>query len=298
MTTVYAFGVFDMLHVGHLNLLEQAKAFGDRLIVGVVTDEVAKWKHVKPVIPYEDRKRLVAGLRIVDAVVEQHEFDPTNTVQKLGVDVLVHGDDWPDDFPGKEYMESIGKITKTVPYYPFESTTMIKSRLGVYDEVVANNEKDLLEMKKVLDECKIKFVLYGGACLGAIRDHHLIAWDWDIDLCAFEDVSVESLENMIEVAKKHGFDCPVFDLHGRGFDFKRNVQITLHWYGIQDGWVIVHGEKHPEFGFDLFTHPVEMEFLNTKFFVPNPPEAYLLERFGEDWRIPKIETRVKEKFDD
>lgn len=129
MIKVYAYVVGDLLHIGHLKALQQARALGDYLIVGVVTDEqVATYKR-RPIIPFEERVELIANLKCVDDVVEQEGKDPTDNLRMLDVDILVHGDDWDEDFPGAEYMRRIGKQAIRTKYYPYQSSTKIINKI-------------------------------------------------------------------------------------------------------------------------------------------------------------------------
>jgi glycerol-3-phosphate cytidylyltransferase len=91
----YTTGVFDLFHVGHLNILKKAKEQCDFLIVGVSTDEnVQSYKHKTPVIPYEQRAAIVAAIRYVDQVVPQTDMDKFAAWQKYHFNALFHGDDW------------------------------------------------------------------------------------------------------------------------------------------------------------------------------------------------------------
>lgn len=91
----YTTGVFDMFHIGHLNILKRAKEQCDYLIVGVSTDEnVQTYKHKRPVIPYEQRKSIVEAIRYVDLVVPQENMDKYDAWERLHFDVIFHGDDW------------------------------------------------------------------------------------------------------------------------------------------------------------------------------------------------------------
>lgn len=91
----YTTGVFDVFHVGHLNILCQAKAQCEYLIVGVSTDElVEEYKHKTPVIPFEQRMAIVEAIRYVDQVVPQTSMDKTKAWADLHFDVMFHGDDW------------------------------------------------------------------------------------------------------------------------------------------------------------------------------------------------------------
>ena len=122
---VYAYVVADLLHLGHLRALQQAKSLGDYLIVGVLTDEAVVAYKRWPIIPFEERLELVANLKCVDEVVRQGTLDPTENLKKLDVDIVVHGDDWDENFPGATYMRSIGKKAIRTAYYKGQSTTEI-----------------------------------------------------------------------------------------------------------------------------------------------------------------------------
>ena len=92
----YTAGVYDMFHVGHLNIIMNAKQYCEHLIVAVSTDEVV-WqnKHKKPIINFKDRVRIVEAIRYVDMVVPQNDYmDKKSAAIKYGIDVMFVGDDW------------------------------------------------------------------------------------------------------------------------------------------------------------------------------------------------------------
>ncbi|MBQ3404052.1 MAG: glycerol-3-phosphate cytidylyltransferase [Oscillospiraceae bacterium] len=100
MKKVITYGTFDLLHYGHINLLERAKALGDYLIVALSTDEF-NWdsKGKKSAFPYEERKRLLSAIRYVDEIIPEENWDQKLTdVDKYGIDVFVIGDDWRGKF--------------------------------------------------------------------------------------------------------------------------------------------------------------------------------------------------------
>lgn len=117
--TVYTYGVFDLLHVGHIALLEEAKSLGDKLIVGVYTDEAARFKR-QPIIPQDQRKKMLESLKVVDEVVYQDEYLPDKNIKSLKPDLVCKG-------PGAEWGESTEKLVKTkkLKYHPITSTTEI-----------------------------------------------------------------------------------------------------------------------------------------------------------------------------
>jgi len=126
---VYAFQCADLFHKGHLRALMQAKALGDYLIVGILTDKAMMAYKRKPIISYRDRAEIVEHIDVVDEVVKQKDVDPTENLKRLMPDILVHGDDWDENFPGADYMRSIGGKVILTKYYPYESTTSIINRL-------------------------------------------------------------------------------------------------------------------------------------------------------------------------
>tara|TARA_B100000886_G_scaffold267851_1_gene191990 strand:- start:115 stop:528 length:414 start_codon:yes stop_codon:yes gene_type:complete len=90
----YTAGVFDLFHVGHVNLLKAAKGLCTHLIVGVSSDELSTYKNKKPVISFEDRKCVVEACKYVDSVVGQYTLDKYEAFTKIGFNILFVGDDW------------------------------------------------------------------------------------------------------------------------------------------------------------------------------------------------------------
>ena len=126
---IYAYVVGDLLHVGHLKALQQAKELGDYLIVGVITDKGVEAYKRKPVIPFEERIELIQNLKCVDWAVKQNDVDPTENLKIYDPDVVVHGDDWGEDFPGAKYMRESGKEAVRTEYYKGQSTTEIIGKI-------------------------------------------------------------------------------------------------------------------------------------------------------------------------
>lgn len=130
---VYTTGTFDLFHIGHLNVLTAAKGLGDKLVVGVSTDElVAEYKPAKPVVPFEERIRIVGALKCVDIVIPQYTLDKFEAWEKIGFDTWVVGDDW----YGNPRYESIAKRLRDVgvkvvylPYTKGISSTLLKEKI-------------------------------------------------------------------------------------------------------------------------------------------------------------------------
>ena len=129
--TVYVGGVWDLLHVGHLNLLERARKLGTKLIVGVLTDDAAAKYKPKPTITFEDRKRLIEALSIVDRAIAQNDQDPTADLETHGIKpaYICHGDDW-NYCPGDAYVRANGGKVVILPYTKGISSMQIKRWLN------------------------------------------------------------------------------------------------------------------------------------------------------------------------
>ena len=127
MKKIITYGTFDLLHYGHINLLQRAKALGDYLIVALSTDEF-NWnsKQKKCYFTYEQRKRLLEAVRYVDLVIPEKNWDQKiNDVKEFKVDAFVMGDDWTGKFDFlKDYCEVV-----YLPRTPEISTTQIKQDL-------------------------------------------------------------------------------------------------------------------------------------------------------------------------
>ena len=129
---VFTNGCFDLLHPGHIQSLEQARALGDALIVGINGD--ASVRELKgpgrPILPELERAEILAALECVDAVVLFHEFTPRETIAALLPDVLVKGGDWAgDQIIGREEVEAAGGRVVSVPVVRGYSTTAILAKM-------------------------------------------------------------------------------------------------------------------------------------------------------------------------
>ncbi len=116
----YTTGVFDMFHIGHLNLLKKAKLNCDYLIVGVSSDElVNNYKNKLPVIPLEHRLEIVSELKCVDEVVIQTDRDKMKAFHKIGFDVMFVGSDWKGDPLWVELEHELAKYDARVEYFQY-----------------------------------------------------------------------------------------------------------------------------------------------------------------------------------
>ena len=129
----YTTGVFDLFHIGHLNILKRAKEQCDYLIVGVSTDEnVRKYKNKTPVIPYEERVEIIKAIRYVDEVVPQCNMDKFAAWERLRFNAVFHGDDWKGSSMYNEIEEklkSVGVDMVFLEHTKGTSSTEITKRL-------------------------------------------------------------------------------------------------------------------------------------------------------------------------
>lgn len=133
MITGYTTGVFDLFHIGHLNLLKNAKGLCDKLIVGVTVDELVTYKGKHALIPFEDRIEIVRSCKYVDAVVPQYDMDKLSACKKIGADVLFVGDDWYGTEKWKIYEKEFTKEGIRIVYFPYTrgiSSTKINNALN------------------------------------------------------------------------------------------------------------------------------------------------------------------------
>jgi D-beta-D-heptose 7-phosphate kinase/D-beta-D-heptose 1-phosphate adenosyltransferase len=125
---VFTNGVFDLLHVGHLRYLQQARALGDALAIGLNADACVKRLKgdLRPILPEAERAELLAGLACVDYVCLFEEDDPRELIKAVVPQVLVKGGDWPiDKILGRDTVEAAGGKVLSLPFVEGRSTTTI-----------------------------------------------------------------------------------------------------------------------------------------------------------------------------
>lgn len=130
----YTTGVYDLFHVGHLNLLKNAKGMCDKLIVGVTVDELVSYKGKKSMIPFEDRIEIVRSIKYVDAAVPQYDMDKLTACKKLGAQVLFVGDDWYNTPKWNDFEKQFKEAGIKIIYFPYTkgtSSTQIRKALDI-----------------------------------------------------------------------------------------------------------------------------------------------------------------------
>ena len=115
----YTTGVYDLFHVGHLNLLKNAKGMCDKLVVGVTVDELVQYKGKQAMIPFEDRIEIVRSIKYVDAAVPQYDMDKLTACKKLGATILFVGDDWYGTEKWSQYEKDFTKEGIRIVYFPY-----------------------------------------------------------------------------------------------------------------------------------------------------------------------------------
>lgn len=136
MKIVYAYVVADLLHIGHVLALENAKKLAGpdgKLIVGVLTDEATMEKKPKPILSFNERRKLIESLRCVDCVVAQKHYSPNYNIQVIKPDVLMESDSHTDEDlkETQRIADAIGCKIQKMPYFPEQSSTKIKDMIAV-----------------------------------------------------------------------------------------------------------------------------------------------------------------------
>ncbi len=129
----YTQGTYDMFHIGHLNLIKNAKKYCDYLIVGVNTDELVKeYKDKSPIVPLEERAEIVRAIKYVDEVVITDTLDKKKMWEQIRFDEIYIGDDWKGNTRWEQTekeMKNLGVKLMFLPYTKDTSSTMLREKL-------------------------------------------------------------------------------------------------------------------------------------------------------------------------
>ena len=151
----YTAGVYDLFHIGHLNLLKNAKGMCDKLIVGVTVDNLVEYKGKKPMIPFEDRIEIVRSIKYVDAAIPQYDMDKLATCKKLGATILFVGDDWYGTEKWKNYEKEFSEAGIKIVYFPYTkgvSSTKITKALHEIRGWSSEVAKKVIHINNNVDE--------------------------------------------------------------------------------------------------------------------------------------------------
>tara|TARA_Y100001970_G_scaffold293982_1_gene445334 strand:+ start:34525 stop:34980 length:456 start_codon:yes stop_codon:yes gene_type:complete len=139
----YTSGVYDLFHVGHLNILENAKSLCDKLIVGVTTDElVNEYKGKSTVIPFAERIRIVKSIKHVDGVVPQVSMDKMEMWKRVKFDIMFVGDDWYKTDKWESLEEEFKRKDVKIIYFPYTKTTSSTIINSIITDRISSGKKD------------------------------------------------------------------------------------------------------------------------------------------------------------
>lgn len=152
MKTVVTYGTFDLFHVGHLRLLKRLRSLGDRLVVGLSTDEFNRLKGKETVVPYEQRREILMGVRYVDNVFPEDCWEQkAEDIRREKADIFAMGDDWAGKF---DFLSDIVQVVY-LPRTPDVSTTALKQVLSSRQaERIASVRHSLEHTMSLVDELR------------------------------------------------------------------------------------------------------------------------------------------------
>jgi choline-phosphate cytidylyltransferase/glycerol-3-phosphate cytidylyltransferase len=123
MVIGYTSGVFDLFHVGHVNILRNAKSMCDRLVVGVSVDKLVSYKGKNSVIPFEERIEVVRSCRFVDLAVPQDKMDKIDAWKRYKFNIMFVGDDWYKTKKWSELDSEFSSVGVKIIYFPYTNST-------------------------------------------------------------------------------------------------------------------------------------------------------------------------------
>ena len=123
MVIGYTTGVYDLFHIGHINVLRNAKSLCDRLIVGVTTDDLVSYKNKKSVIPFEERIEIVRSCKYVDLAVPQNSMNKIDALNRYKFNMMFVGDDWYKSKEWKKFEKEFNKNNVKIIYFPYTKST-------------------------------------------------------------------------------------------------------------------------------------------------------------------------------
>lgn len=133
----YTTGVFDLFHVGHLNILKQAKEYCNYLVVGVTTDDLVSYKNTKAFISFEERIQIIEAIKYVDEALAQENMNKMEAWEKINFDVVFVGSDWKNTEKWNQIEKKFNDIGVDVVYFDYTittSSTKIRKVINKFDE--------------------------------------------------------------------------------------------------------------------------------------------------------------------
>lgn len=132
----YTTGVFDMFHIGHLNILKRSKKMCEHLIVGVTTDELVSYKNKDAIIPYSERFEIVKSIKYVDEVVPQENMNKMEAWEKYKFDVMFVGSDWKGTERWNKLEVNFKAIGVDIVYFPYTKSTSSTKLRKIIDRIL------------------------------------------------------------------------------------------------------------------------------------------------------------------
>jgi len=132
----YTTGVFDMFHIGHLNIIKRAKEQCEKLIVGVTSDELVSYKNKKAIIPYEERVAIIESIKYVDQTVPQESMDKMLAWEKYKFDVMFVGSDWKGTEKWNKLEKQFAKVGVDIVYFPYTTKTSSTKIRNLLDKII------------------------------------------------------------------------------------------------------------------------------------------------------------------
>ncbi|SHK32843.1 glycerol-3-phosphate cytidylyltransferase [Anaerobranca californiensis DSM 14826] len=132
----YTTGVFDLFHIGHLNILKRAKEQCEYLIVGVTVDELVSYKNKQAIIPFEERIAIVESIKYVDKAVPQVNMNKMEAWEKYKFNVMFVGSDWKGTDKWNEYERQFAKVGVDIVYFPYTQGTSSTKLRKVLDCII------------------------------------------------------------------------------------------------------------------------------------------------------------------
>jgi len=132
----YTTGVYDMFHIGHLNILKKAKEQCEKLIVGVTSDELVQYKNKKVIIPYEERIAIIESIKYVDQTVPQENMNKILAWKKYKFDVMFVGSDWKGTDKWNELERQLAEVGVDIVYFPYTKETSSTKIRDVLDKIL------------------------------------------------------------------------------------------------------------------------------------------------------------------
>lgn len=147
MKTILTYGTFDMFHFGHVELLRRLKSMGDRLVVGVSTDEFNRKKGKRSLYPYEHRAKIVESIQYVDQVIPEKTWEQKcDDITRLNVDIFAIGDDWQGKFDDLKDLCEVHYMPRT----PDVSSTELRKSLNTISSVSKHDIEKMFELLELL----------------------------------------------------------------------------------------------------------------------------------------------------